>query len=489
MLRSPLRLVFLAVLLAQPAFAQIGGRPFEFSAQGGWLAPDARARTKSAPEFGGSIGWRAFPWLAFEGQAFFSSSEADSAPEQSFDFSSYGLDARMNMRPPESRVVPYVLVGFADGASKTTGTPPDKLERGAPSLGLGTQVNLWSQRMYLRLQVRDTWFRERDSKEFSQDIGLTAGLHWVMGGKVKDTDLDGVREWLDQCPGTPIGAKVDAQGCPTDSDGDGVLDGLDQCEGTAQGCSVDKNGCPSDPDGDGVCDGLDQCADTPKGATVDAQGCPKDSDGDGVYDGLDQCPDTPQGATVDAQGCPQDRDGDGVYDGLDQCPDTSPGLKVDPQGCPIEVLEKETELLDTGMIRLQDVNFETAQAALRAESYPVLDVVGTVLKKWPELKLEIGGHTDARGGAAANQQLSEARAQAVRDYLTQKYPELKPAQFTVKGYGESQPLVPNTSELNRAKNRRVEFVVLNQEVLKREVERRRLLPKGEGAPPDTTKKP
>ncbi|TMQ70776.1 MAG: OmpA family protein [Candidatus Eisenbacteria bacterium] len=172
----------------------------------------------------------------------------------------------------------------------------------------------------------------------------------------------------------------------------------------------------------------------------------------------------------------------------DKCPDTSPGLKVDAQGCPIEYMEKETELHDTGMIRLQNVNFETAKATVLPESYPVLDLVGQVLRKWPELRIEIGGHTDKRGGVKYNQKLSEARAKAVLEHLTQKYPDLKPEQFTTKGYGLSRPLVPNTSELNMAKNRRVEFVVLNRDVLKREVQRRRLLQKGE-ALPDTTKAP
>ena len=90
---------------------------------------------------------------------------------------------------------------------------------------------------------------------------------------------------------------------PADSDGDGVDDTNDQCPGTPAGATVDAQGCPSDTDGDGVYDGIDQCAATPAGATVDAQGCPSDSDGDGVLDGIDQCPGTPAGATVDAQGC------------------------------------------------------------------------------------------------------------------------------------------------------------------------------------------
>jgi OOP family OmpA-OmpF porin len=242
-----------------------------------------------------------------------------------------------------------------------------------------------------------------------------------------------------------------------------------------------------------VCDGVDQCADTPKGATVDAKGCPSDSDGDKVLDGLDQCADTPKGCTVDANGCPSDADGDGVCDGIDRCPDTSPGLKVDREGCPIELVERETELLDTGMIRLQNINFATAKADVLPESYPTLDVVGQVLTKWPELRIEVGGHTDARGSDAYNRRLSQARADSVLSYLKRKFPALKPEQFSVKGYGESVPLVPNTSELNWAKNRRVEFVVLNRDVLKREVERRRLLKIEESAPrqaaPDTLRQP
>ncbi|HEY3214867.1 MAG TPA: OmpA family protein, partial [Candidatus Eisenbacteria bacterium] len=319
---------------------------------------------------------------------------------------------------------------------------------------------------------------------------LGGGLVLALGGKPRDTDGDGVPDRKDRCPDTPHGATVDASGCPKDSDGDQVLDGLDRCADTPKGCTVDQTGCPKDDDGDGVCNGLDQCADTPKGATVDASGCPKDSDGDQVLDGLDPCPETPKGCTVDEKGCPKDSDGDGVCDGRDQCPDTTPGLRVDSEGCPIEVQEKETELLDTGMIRLQNVNFETGKSTVLAESYPVLEVVGQVLSKWPELSIEIGGHTDARGSEAYNQKLSEGRAAAVRQYLVEQFPGLKPEQFTAQGYGESRPLVPNTSALNWAKNRRVEFVVKNKEVLKREVERRRLLKQGEGlptpgAPPDT----
>jgi OOP family OmpA-OmpF porin len=114
---------------------------------------------------------------------------------------------------------------------------------------------------------------------------------------------------------------------------------------------------------------------------------------------------------------------------------------------------------------------------IKPESYTPLDEVGAILQKWPELRIEIGGHTDSRGSEAYNQKLSEERAQAVLAYLKEKFPDLHADQFTAVGYGESKPLVPNTSVLNMAKNRRVEFKVLNTDVLKREREKQRVLKK------------
>ena len=110
------------------------------------------------------------------------------------------------------------------------------------------------------------------------------------------------------------------------------------------------------------------------------------------------------------KGCPTDSDGDGVMDGIDQCPNTPAGLKVDAMGCPIEVTEKETEMLDTGMIRLQNVNFETGKAALLPDSYAVLDEVGTILLKWPQLEIEIGGPPRLRRPVPPNHAPSPARA-------------------------------------------------------------------------------
>jgi len=259
-----------------------------------------------------------------------------------------------------------------------------------------------------------------------------------------------------------------------DRDGDGVNDRRDKCPDTPKGATVDANGCPTDADGDGVWDGLDRCTDTPKGATVDASGCPTDTDGDGVWDGLDRCADTPKGATVDANGCPTDADGDGVWDGLDRCANTPAGLKVDADGCPIASVERETELLATGMIRLQNVNFATKSTTIDDASKPSLDEVGVILSRWPQLRIEIGGHTDTRGSDKDNLKLSQARAESVRRYLTERFPGIAADQLTAKGYGESKPLTTKRTARDLARNRRVEFKVLDRAVLKQEIERRGL---------------
>jgi len=307
------------------------------------------------------------------------------------------------------------------------------------------------------------WCKDRTDQEVTDYI-YDATIPWPFRKHVKDTDGDGVADKNDKCPGTPKGATVDAMGCPLDTDGDGVYDGIDQCPDTPKGAKVNDKGCSGDEDGDGVADGVDECPGTPAGEKVDKKGCPMDADGDGVLDGADQCPDTPKGAKVDKHGCPMDSDGDGVYDGIDRCPNTPKGVKVDKHGC----TETETEFLDSGVFRTSEIRFDTGKAIIKPESYGILDQVGATIGQWPELKIEIGGHTDNVGTAENNQKLSEKRAQAVLEYLAAKYSNIHKDQFTTKGYGEGTPIATNDSPEGRAQNRRVEFTILNKEVLKRE---------------------
>lgn len=481
-------LVLLFALAAVPARAQVAGHPVEATVGGGWTLFDARDFVKDSPVGTASLAYRWSTGLTFEGAWLNSPAKRlDTAGGNDVSFSWTGLDLRWSLRDPSEKVTPYILTGMGYGRFFDNDAMLIS-QKGSPSIGMGVIMSLMGkERTHLRLQVRDVMLQSPNASDFSNHIVATAAVQFTFRGKSKDQDLDGVRNWLDQCPNTPIGAKVDAKGCPIDSDGDGVYDGLDKCEGTPKGAKVDKNGCPTDADGDGVADGIDTCPDTPKGAKVDALGCPMDSDGDGVFDGLDQCENTPKGAVVDAKGCPVDTDGDGVADGIDQCPATPAGLKVDVNGCPIEVSEKETQLLDTGMIRLQNINFDTNKASLKPESFPVLDEVAAILLQYPALNLEIGGHTDNTGTKTKNVTLSEARAKSVLNYLLQKYPTLDGSHFTTVGYGPMVPVAPNGTALGRAKNRRVEFKVTNAEVLKIEREKRRFLKKDEGAPADSTK--
>ncbi|MBP7148551.1 MAG: OmpA family protein [Acidobacteria bacterium] len=263
----------------------------------------------------------------------------------------------------------------------------------------------------------------------------------------------------DKCPDTPSGARVDAVGCPSDGDGDGVFDGLDKCPDTTKGWPVDASGCTPDADGDGVVDPLDKCPNTPRGTKVDANGCPVDSDGDGVTDDKDRCPGTARGVKVDANGCPLDSDGDGVTDDKDRCPDTPRGTKVDANGCPEQKKEAPLFTPEKRTLVLEGVYFDTDKATLKPESVTVLDRVAASLRDWPEVRVEVGGHTDSRGSNSHNQKLSEARAQAVRDYLVDK--GIDASRITAKGYGEGSPIDNNNTEEGRQKNRRVELKSLD----------------------------
>ena len=210
-----------------------------------------------------------------------------------------------------------------------------------------------------------------------------------------------------------------------------------------------------DSDGDGVTDGRDQCPDTPQGARVDANGCPRDSDGDGVADGLDRCPDTPRGERVDASGCPMDSDGDGVYDGQDRCPDTPRGTAVDDRGCSEK--PKSAPLFEGSKktLVLEGVNFETNSATLTQASHATLDRVADSLKDSPDVRVEISGHTDSMGSAAHNMQLSASRADSVKRYLVSR--GVDDSRLVGKGYGEDRPIADNDTAAGRAKNRRVEL--------------------------------
>ena len=314
--------------------------------------------------------------------------------------------------------------------------------------------------------------------------GIQGGLSWLFGAKRdRDTDKDGVLDKTDQCPNTPPGDRVDANGCSLDSDGDGVKDGLDKCPSSPPGDKVDADGCSLDTDKDGVRDAIDRCPDTPAGDKVDANGCslPKDADADGVSDDKDQCPNSPPGDKVDMNGCSLDTDRDGVRDAIDQCPDTPAGDKVDANGCSLpkdsdndgvddnrdrcpgtrpgarvdEVgCERLFEESNRGLV-LQGTTFATGKSVLRPEGKAVLDRVAEGLVNNPSLRVEIHGYTDNTGSAATNERLSKARAEAVKAYLVSK--GVTADRVDTFGHGPADPIGDNKTAAGRALNRRVEL--------------------------------
>lgn len=111
-------------------------------------------------------------------------------------------------------------------------------------------------------------------------------------------------------------------------------------------------------------------------------------------------------------------------------------------------------------VRLNNIFFEMASTNLDPKSYHDLDKVAEMLSEYATMKIEIGGHTDNVGKEAYNQKLSENRAKAVKDYITSK--GIDASRVTYKGYGESSPVAENKTEEGKAKNRRVEFTILEQ---------------------------
>jgi outer membrane protein OmpA-like peptidoglycan-associated protein len=109
-------------------------------------------------------------------------------------------------------------------------------------------------------------------------------------------------------------------------------------------------------------------------------------------------------------------------------------------------------------IRLNNLFFEVNKSVLMPESYAELDNLIRLLSNQPELKIEINGHTDSDGSDELNLKLSEERAKSVVAYLVSK--GVKNDRLNSKGFGETKPAVPNTSNENKAINRRVEFKVL-----------------------------
>lgn len=183
---------------------------------------------------------------------------------------------------------------------------------------------------------------------------------------------------------------------------------------------------------------------------------PLDGDGDGINDDVDKCPTEAEDADnfQDDDGCPDpDNDGDGILDASDKCvnePETKNNYQ-DEDGCPDTIPAQVQKY--TGII--QGINFKFNSAEITRKSYPVLDRAAKVLSDYPDVRIEIQGHTDNKGKAEYNKDLSQRRAESVKNYFISK--GIDQARLSATGYGQEVPIADNKTNKGRAKNRRVEF--------------------------------
>ncbi|MFZ5656743.1 MAG: OmpA family protein [Pseudomonadota bacterium] len=148
----------------------------------------------------------------------------------------------------------------------------------------------------------------------------------------------------------------------------------------------------------------------------------------------------------------KDDDGDGVNNCDDKCPGSQAGQAIGPDGCPVPVT-----------IDLRGVNFDFDKSTLRPDAIAILNEAVQILQRYPQLRVEVAGHTDLCGTDAYNQSLSERRAHAVYDYLTSNGIGADRLAGPT-GYGESRPLehTPQTlPECKNERNRRTELNVQN----------------------------
>jgi outer membrane protein OmpA-like peptidoglycan-associated protein len=209
-----------------------------------------------------------------------------------------------------------------------------------------------------------------------------------------------------------------------------------------------------DTDGDGVPDIDDLCPEVPGPASN--HGCPifADKDNDGVPDDIDRCPDVP--GPKENFGCPwPDRDGDGVPDKDDECPD-EPG-PPENKGCPrkmtLVVVKKDRIEIK------QQIHFRPARSTILKDSYDVLKQVAQAIKDAPKITVRIEGHTDNVGRLRTNLKVSQARADAVKDFLVKQ--GVNPKQLIAIGYGPTRPIASNATKAGKALNRRVEFRIVD----------------------------
>ena len=313
------------------------------------------------------------------------------------------------------------------------------------SFGLGARYHVFPGNKKDNIGLSDNWnFRDLPEAGPAHVDANTSMLEAFAGLTVhfgqNDSDGDGLVNRLDACPNEPedVDGFEDADGCPDlDNDRDGILDKRDKCPNEPEDKDgfEDADGCPdADNDSDGILDAQDQCPDEAedKDGFEDADGCPDpDNDGDRILDPVDRCPNEPE-----------------VYNGLE-----------DEDGCPDETRVR----VEKGKITiLEMIFFEFNKDVIKPVSFGILDEVAGTLRANPQIKLvRVEGHTDSVGNDKYNRDLSQRRAMAVMRHLVNA--GIEPARLIAQGFGEDRPIDSNETAEGRGRNRRVDFIILEEQ--------------------------
>jgi OOP family OmpA-OmpF porin len=371
------------------------------------------------PKTGGEFGLRAaatmLPWLSLEGEVAGIPS-ADSIHNYRLYLMTY--KAHLLVHILHGRLRPFVLagIGLMQVASAQPNPGPTEI---APDTdldfhaGVGVKYAV-TNKIDARFDARIVFLPNTGHNTDSADWEFLGGATYRFGGEasgpmpppsplVKDTDRDDIPDNIDKCPTEPEDKDgfQDDDGCPDpDNDADGVPDATDKCPNEAE----DKDGFQDD------------------------DGCPDlDNDADGVPDATDKCPTEPE-----------TRNG---YQDQDGCPDELPAA-----------VKKFT-----GVIK--GITFKVKSADIQKSSFKLLNAAVKVMKDYPDLRMEISGHTSSEGVAAKNLKLSQDRAASVKAYFVAQ--GIAEARLITIGYGSDKPIADNKTNKGREQNRRIEFRLLS----------------------------
>ena len=339
----------------------------------------------------------------------------------------------------------YGKLGVRDAPASLMDAPAVVQELGAeerPAEVLASLRYLVSERLALELGAGTALSAGYGAPPFR----VLAGVRWVhrpgeRAPLVTDGDHDGIDDRDDGCPRVAEDRDgfEDLDGCrEADNDGDRVDDADDGCPMVAEDADgfEDGDGCPElDNDRDGLTDADDACRDEAEDADglLDGDGCPEaDADGDGLVDTDDRCP-------LEAE----------IYNGVDDedgcADDGGPAVTIGP----------------TQLLVPERIYFDLDRARIKRRSHAVLDAIAAILRAHGGLRIRIEGHTDDQGERDWNRTLSQLRAERVRAYLIGK--GVAAERLEAEGFGHDRPLVEGTSELARERNRRVEFVLVDEQ--------------------------